>query len=87
MQTACSIGEWLAGLFGAGWASTGWQDSKFLAPVLAGERLAVGGRVGAVDPHPAGARVAVELWVRDRSGTTTAIGRASGMALATDSLR
>jgi acyl dehydratase len=79
MQTACHIGAWLTGLYGPGWARTGWQDSRFVAPVAAGERLTVAGRVTGVEPTLAGARVSLDLWVLDESSRATAVGRASGV--------
>ncbi len=79
MQTACHIGAWLTRLFGPDWARTGWQDSRFLAPVLAGGRLTIAGRVTGVEPTLAGTRVSLDLWVLDESSRANAVGRASGV--------
>jgi acyl dehydratase len=79
MQTACHIGTWLTRLFGADWARNGWQDSRFVAPVLAGERLTVAGRVTGVERTVGGTRVSLDLWALDESAKATAVGRASGV--------
>lgn len=77
MQTAGYVRALIARFFGDAWSWTGWQDTKFLRPVLAGERLDVGGSVLRRGSSAGKTRADVRVWVRDASGNLTAVGLAS----------
>ncbi len=78
MMSTAYASEMMTRFLGAGFLKGGTLSMTFLAPVYAGDRLTVHGRVQSVEPDGPASRVTVALWVLNQHGQKTAAGTATG---------
>ncbi|MBB4663855.1 hypothetical protein [Conexibacter arvalis] len=80
-QQVCYLAERAVRALGAGWFTTGHLKAKFLRPVRAFETIEVAGVVRDVARTDRGARVDLDLWIRDAEGRLVTVAWADGELL------
>jgi hypothetical protein len=74
------MSEMMVNLFGWSWFSTGRISLTFIGKgVQQGDAVACDGRVTAIDDHPDGSRVFVDIWMDKTDGTRAVVGEASAV--------
>lgn len=77
-QGACYLAELLTRFFGASWFTSGRLEARFIGPIVAGDRVEVGGVVAG--PSEEGDRLDVDVWIRNAEGKLVTVGTASAKA-------
>jgi acyl dehydratase len=79
LQTLGFVSELMARYFGDGWRRGGEAAVAFIAPLLAGRPVVVGGSVVDIEADGPSQRVTVDVWCETADGVRVLAGKASGL--------
>ncbi|MGJ7043212.1 acyl dehydratase [Shinella sp. BE166] len=74
MMESCWASQYLAGLFGESFLSTGRHFSTYLMPIYPKDVITIEGIVTSREPLDGGTSVEIEYWLINQDGQTTAVG-------------
>lgn len=79
LMSTAYVSQMMVQFLGVGFVKGGRISVTFVKPVLAGDTLAVHGRIKSREMEGANTRVTVEVWCENEQGVKTMAGTASGL--------